>query len=238
MTSFVVHDDTCVDTEQERRIKYLSELQSLRESTPQIQPFELRMQCAINLKNLWYRLRFYDRAGKYRAQSFSHYRLDDPNRPGAPKRTREIELEFEKFKEDFARKAESFSFSVPRNQGTEDLYSNIDLVYPVPRTWCDALEWAWVGSGKGEWHDRKMKTHVCPAIGEGRSTYAMNPNCKYDSAADMVLLFETKAGWNQHGGPELFTFDNHDPKGGCVLLNDGTVKFIRTKEELQQLRWK
>jgi hypothetical protein len=28
------------------------------------------------------------------------------------------------------------------------------------------------------------------------------------------------------------------PKGGCVLLNDGTVKFIRTKEELQQLRWK
>ena len=77
----------------------------------------------------------------------------------------------------------------------------------------------------------------------------------------MVLLFETKAGWNQHGGPELFTFDNHDTEGiapdvlpslqrssggGCVLLNDGTVKFIRTpvlseaegKEELHALRWK
>jgi hypothetical protein len=54
----------------------------------------------------------------------------------------------------------------------------------------------------------------------------------------MVLLFETKTGWNQHGGPELFTFDNHDPKGGCVLLNNGTVKFIRTEEELKQLRWK
>jgi len=54
------------------------------------------------------------------------------------------------------------------------------------------------------------------------------------------------------GSPELFTFDNHDPKGGCprlrggklvpaeagILLNDGTVKFIRTEEELQQLRWK
>lgn len=51
--------------------------------------------------------------------------------------------------------------------------------------------------------------------------------------------FETKAGWNQHGGSEeLFTFDNHDPKGGCVLLNDGTVKFIRTAEELRLLRWK
>ena len=53
----------------------------------------------------------------------------------------------------------------------------------------------------------------------------------------MVLLFETKAGWNQHGGPELFTFDNHDPHGGLVVLNDGTVKFIRTEEELKQLRW-
>jgi hypothetical protein len=54
----------------------------------------------------------------------------------------------------------------------------------------------------------------------------------------MVLLFETKAGWNQHGGPELFTFENHHPRGGCVLLNDGTVRFIRTRAELRQLRWK
>ena len=68
--------------------------------------------------------------------------------------------------------------------------------------------------------------------------YAMNPNCKPDSPSDMVLLFETKDGWNQNGGPELFTFDNHDPKGGCVLFNNGTVKFIRTEEELNNLRWK
>jgi len=40
------------------------------------------------------------------------------------------------------------------------------------------------------------------------------------------------------GAQELFTFDNHAPRGGCVLLNDGTVKFIRTKEEFHQLRWK
>ena len=74
----------------------------------------------------------------------------------------------------------------------------------------------------------------------------MNPNCGPDSPPDMVLLFETKAGWNQHGGLELFTFDNHDPKGGCVLLNDGnlygvaspTIRFIRTKEELNALKWK
>lgn len=71
-----------------------------------------------------------------------------------------------------------------------------------------------------------------------RSDYAMNSNCRADSSADMVLLFETTPGWNQHGGLELFTFDNHDPRGGLVLLNDGTVKFIRTEDELKQLRWK
>lgn len=70
------------------------------------------------------------------------------------------------------------------------------------------------------------------------SDYAMNPKCREDSPKDMVFLFESKPGWNQHGGPELFTFDNHDPRGGCVLLNDGTVKFIRTEEELHALRWK
>ncbi len=71
-----------------------------------------------------------------------------------------------------------------------------------------------------------------------QSDYAMNPNCHVDSPPNTVLLFETQPGWNQHGGPELFTFDNHEPRGGLVLLNDGTPKFIRTEEELQQLRWK
>ena len=78
---------------------------------------------------------------------------------------------------------------------------------------------------------------TCPGAHPLRCSYAMNPNCEPNSPADMVLLFETEIGWNQHGGPELFTFDNHDPKGGCVLLNDGTVKFIRTEEQLQALRW-
>jgi hypothetical protein len=70
------------------------------------------------------------------------------------------------------------------------------------------------------------------------SDYAMNSNCTEDSPEDMVFLFESKPGWNQHGGLELFTFDNHDPRGGLVLLNGGDVKFIRTEEELKQLRWK
>jgi hypothetical protein len=77
-----------------------------------------------------------------------------------------------------------------------------------------------------------------PPVDTWISDYAMNPNCHVDSPKDVVFLFESKPGWNQHGGPELFTFDNHDPRGGLVLLNGGEVKFIRTEEELQQLRWK
>lgn len=105
-------------------------------------------------------------------------------------------------------------------------------VYPTSK-WCDTIV-----QDKGGGDSRAEIWLKCPAKDVGKSHYAMNPNCKPDSPADMVLLFETKAGWNQQGGPELFTFDNHDPKGGCFLLNDGTVKFIRTKEELKQLRWK
>lgn len=110
--------------------------------------------------------------------------------------------------------------------------------YPSPARWCDIIIRDARDSYFREEEKETRKRLRCPTVVKGKCHYAMNPNCKPDSPLDMVLLFETKAGWNQHGGPELFTFDNHDPKGGCVLLNDGTVKFIRTKEELLQLRWK
>jgi hypothetical protein len=106
-----------------------------------------------------------------------------------------------------------------------------------PSKWCDTI-FQKLYKVYGSSEEIVKKHFACPAAGEGKCHYAMNPNCKPNSPLDTVLLFETKAGWNQHGGPELFTFDNHDPHGGCVLLNDGTIKFIRTSEELNQLRWK
>jgi hypothetical protein len=117
-------------------------------------------------------------------------------------------------------------------------YSEKKKAYPLSIEWCDDLvryyqDQEGLGGEKYVLHNL-----VCPGATEGKSYYAMNSNYRPNSAMDTVLLFETKAGWNQHGGPELFTIDNHDPKGGCVLLNDGTVKFIRTKKELQRLRWK
>lgn len=124
-------------------------------------------------------------------------------------------------------------------QNLRELYGcfpSVDGVrtYPNPSEWGDAL------LRRSRLFDLD-RSHTkgpfeCPSA--RTSHYAINPQCTPDSRGNTVLLFETTAGWNQHGGPELFTFDNHDPKGGCVVLNDGTVKFIRTEEELKQLRWK
>ncbi|MHC4509357.1 MAG: hypothetical protein ACYTAO_10440 [Planctomycetota bacterium] len=188
--SFPVYNDDTLVIGRDRYLCYKG-FPSLRIVTPHVQAIGLRVQCAQNLKNLWYRLLFYCRAQATRV-------------------------------------------------GNSSIASK--KMYPTPTEWCDAMLRAFYPRVEGfpspvvsNWN---AKTHICPSASEGGNHYAMNPNCEPNSAPDMVLLFETKAGWNQHGGSELLAFDNHDPKGGCVLLNDGTVKFIRTTEELRQLRWK
>ena len=108
-------------------------------------------------------------------------------------------------------------------------------VFPTSTGWCDAIRRY---SNELTSADSGVRDGLFECPGARTCHYAMNPNCKLGSPAEMVLLFETKPGWNQQGGPELFTFDNHDPKGGLVLLRNATVKFIRTEEELKQLRWK
>jgi hypothetical protein len=107
--------------------------------------------------------------------------------------------------------------------------------YPDPKEWCDKV----IGFRKGR-ESSFRSNMICPESATPKasgSDYAMNANCKKESPDDMVLLFESKPGWNQYGGPELFFLDNHDPKGGCVILKGGTCKFVRTHEEAQQLRW-
>ncbi len=106
--------------------------------------------------------------------------------------------------------------------------------YPAPAQWCDTV----FRRRQKLSPDRSYVRSDFECPGARTCHYAINPDCKPDSPKDTVLLFETEAGWNQHGGPESFTFDNHDPRGGCVLLKDGTVRFIGTEEELRQLRWK
>lgn len=73
-------------------------------------------------------------------------------------------------------------------------------LYPTHDKWCDLLiEGGYVDEG----------VFVCPANKKERCSYAMNPYCQPNSPNDVVLLFETKGGWNKFGGPELITLDNH-----------------------------
>ena len=112
-------------------------------------------------------------------------------------------------------------------------YANyFDGEYPTTEKWCDLLV-------EGNYASKKM--FICGGAprqdDNGKCHYAMNPNCEPNSPPDMVLLFETKGGWNQFGGPEILTTENHGGKGCNVLFNDGSVRFVRTKE-LVKLKWK
>jgi len=105
--------------------------------------------------------------------------------------------------------------------------SENDGKYPAPDRWCDLLV---------EHTDVDKRLFVCRSAGQGRCHYAINPNCEPNSPVDMVLLFETKSGWNQFGGPEILTTENHKGKGCNILFNDGHVEFV-TIERLGQLKW-
>jgi prepilin-type processing-associated H-X9-DG protein len=101
---------------------------------------------------------------------------------------------------------------------------------PTPSDWCDLLvEHAGVAE----------ESFRCRGASEGPCNYAMNENVQALGLAappDMVLLFETYPGWNQSGGPEILSIDNHGGDGCNVLFVDSHVEFVKT-EKLDELRW-
>ena len=99
--------------------------------------------------------------------------------------------------------------------------------YPQVNNWCELLI---------EYANVPERAFVCPSAAEGRCHYAINPHCGPNSPNDVVLLFETKGGWNQFGGPEILTFENHKGKGCNVLFNDGSVRFVKP-QEVSELKW-
>ena len=102
-----------------------------------------------------------------------------------------------------------------------------DDKYPTADKWCDLLI---------EYTDVTEKQFRCPANRKEGCSYAMNPNAKLTSSPDMTVLFETKGGWNQFGGPGLVTFENHEGKGCNIWCNDLHVKFVKPKQ-LGELNW-
>jgi len=99
--------------------------------------------------------------------------------------------------------------------------------YPTADKWCDLL------LDGGYVPEKQFK---CPKNEKARCSYAINPNAEPNSPPDMVVLFETKGGWNQFGGPELLTVDNHEGEGCNILFNDFHVNFVSTRE-VGQLKW-
>jgi hypothetical protein len=103
--------------------------------------------------------------------------------------------------------------------------------YPPAERWCDAIV-DFFGSD-----DAGIRDHFrCRAAETGPCNYAMNPNAGRREASDVVLLFESKPGWNRSGGPELLTTENHQGKGCSVLFTDLHVEFVKA-EYLSELKW-
>jgi hypothetical protein len=100
------------------------------------------------------------------------------------------------------------------------------------QNWCDAL------TSEEYFNKRDL---ICPGArhkgDKGLRNYAINPDCEPNSPNDVVFLFETKGGWNQYGGPELISFDNHVRKGANVIFNNGRVEFIKPGD-VGKLKWK
>jgi prepilin-type processing-associated H-X9-DG protein len=108
-----------------------------------------------------------------------------------------------------------------------------DEQYPTTEKWCDLLAEYMDTSVDSRAIERCFK---CPANKKGRCHYAMNPNPSTRLHHGLVLLFEAKGGWNQFGGPELLTLENHGGTGCNILFNDGHVEFVEA-ERINQLKW-
>jgi prepilin-type processing-associated H-X9-DG protein len=106
-----------------------------------------------------------------------------------------------------------------------------DEKFPTPSKWCDLLV---------EHCEVSEDMLRCKGALEGPCNYAMNKNIEEfsirDVPPDMVMLFETHPGWNQAGGPEILTTENHDGNGCNVLFADNHVEFVKTSE-LNDLKW-
>jgi hypothetical protein len=113
--------------------------------------------------------------------------------------------------------------------------------YPEQNKWCDLIlkhnqvdrEHFYCPGVKFQW---RRQIFPWPVPKNEKCYYAMNPDCEPNSPNDIVLLFETKGGWNQVGGPELLTTENHKGEGCNVVFGDLRVEFVKA-EDIAELKW-
>lgn len=111
------------------------------------------------------------------------------------------------------------------------MYANDYDSFPTSTKWCDLLM---------KYTEVPPEGFRCQGAHEGRCNYAINKNLENfvgeSAPPDMVALFETHPGWNQVGGPEMLTTDNHQGEGCNVVFVDCSVRFIKTRD-LNKLKW-
>lgn len=112
------------------------------------------------------------------------------------------------------------------------IYANdYDDKFPTQTEWCDLLI---------KYTEVPPEGFRCKGALEGPCNYAMNKNLenfsREDAPPDMVAFFETHPGWNQVGGLEMLTTDNHQGEGCNVLFVDNSVRFIKTRD-IDKLKW-
>ena len=137
------------------------------------------------------------------------------------------------------------AFTLNRLGHALHLYAAAYDQFPEPNQWCDSLlrhgkvgveHFGWP-SLVVRWPFAKAKMFVWPVPKRGVCHFGMNPNCKPDSPPDTVLLFETKVGWNQFGGPEILTTERHNGDLCIILYADCGVR-VESVEGVAKLKWK
>jgi hypothetical protein len=103
--------------------------------------------------------------------------------------------------------------------------------FPPSATWCDAIK-SYVGM---------QRAFKCPAANPAdRCDYAFNAALggMDESKVDphTVLIFESDAGWNANGGPELMVSRHERGRRTVVAFADGSVQMI-PQSQLGDLRW-
>jgi len=137
--------------------------------------------------------------------------------------------------------------------------------YPEPNRWCDLLQksdhvtiehfvcpsfglrwpyrrgnWPW---GLGNWPSKgrglpaaPWTVFTWPFPRSRRCHFAMNPDCRSDSAEDTVALFEAEEGWNQVGGLEMALVELRKKDRIRVVLKDCDVRIVNA-ESIAKLNW-
>ena len=107
--------------------------------------------------------------------------------------------------------------------------------YPPAGQWCDLLASQYVRE-TGESAQKFKRVRRCPKVSKNGWGYALNPLAHPTGDPNTILAFESDAGWNGVGGPELLVTGRHRGEGCNVLFVDGHVEFVKA-ERLATLKW-